>query len=366
MTLAAVARGLPRPRASPCGCTPGPVGASTHTLCGCGDPALFLWFFQWPATALAHGQNPFYSTAMFHPTGINLLAQTSVHGAQAAVGPGDLVLGPVASLNVASTWPRPSPPSPCSWSLRRWVRWTPAAFVGGLLYGFSPFVLASLEFAHLMTAALMLLPLILAVLDEILVRQRHSARGAGVAARPAVFAQFFLSSELLAIVALVAVVSLVVLVVARPAWPTGRGAAPGAARRGRPGASGWAWAPCCWPGPVWFALDGPGAPVRPGLAQHRHHRRLHPLELRVARLPEPRTTSSAALGGYEGAAGLGGLSGLGAARRAGRRHGRLLARPAAVVLRLRPGLVRRLLLGERARASGCRPGSSPTSRWSTT
>ena len=37
-------------------------GATTHTLCGCGDPALFLWFFQWPATALAHGQNPFFST----------------------------------------------------------------------------------------------------------------------------------------------------------------------------------------------------------------------------------------------------------------------------------------------------------------
>ena len=55
-------------------------GASTHTLCGCGDPALFLWFFQWPATALAHGQNPFFSTALFHPTGINLLAQTRSPG----------------------------------------------------------------------------------------------------------------------------------------------------------------------------------------------------------------------------------------------------------------------------------------------
>ena len=55
-------------------------GASTHTLCGCGDPALFLWFFQWPATALSHGQNPFFSTALFHPHGINLLAQTSVTG----------------------------------------------------------------------------------------------------------------------------------------------------------------------------------------------------------------------------------------------------------------------------------------------
>ena len=78
-------------------------GASTHTLCGCGDPALFLWFFQWPATALAHGQNPFYSTALFHPTGVNLLAQTSVTGLSLPLVPVTWIWGPVASLNVAST-----------------------------------------------------------------------------------------------------------------------------------------------------------------------------------------------------------------------------------------------------------------------
>ena len=33
-------------------------GATTHTLCGCGDPALFLWFFQWPATALGPRAEP--------------------------------------------------------------------------------------------------------------------------------------------------------------------------------------------------------------------------------------------------------------------------------------------------------------------
>ncbi len=69
-------------------------GASTHTLCGCGDPALFLWFFQWPATALAHGQNPFYSTALFHPTGVNLLAQTSVMGLSLPLVPVTWIWGP--------------------------------------------------------------------------------------------------------------------------------------------------------------------------------------------------------------------------------------------------------------------------------
>ena len=71
-------------------------GATTHTLCGCGDPALFLWFFQWPATALAHGQNPFFSTALFHPGGINLLAQTSVTGLSLPLVPVTWIWGPVA------------------------------------------------------------------------------------------------------------------------------------------------------------------------------------------------------------------------------------------------------------------------------
>src|SRR5271165_2611724 len=181
------------------------AGASTHTLCGCGDPALFLWFFQWPATALAHGENPFYSSALFHPTGVNLLAQTSVTGLSLPLVPVTWIWGPVASLNVASTITPALTAFTAFVVVRRWAPWTPAAFLGGLLYGFSPFVLSSLEFGHLMTAALMLLPLMLIVLDEILVRQHHGAIGAGLLLGLLVFAQFFLSSELLAITAVVAV-----------------------------------------------------------------------------------------------------------------------------------------------------------------
>ncbi|MGO8861369.1 MAG: hypothetical protein ACLQRH_11480 [Acidimicrobiales bacterium] len=189
-------------------------GGATHTLCGCGDPALFLWFFQAPATSVAHLQNPFYSTAMFHPVGINLLDQTSVLGITMPLIPVTWLFGPVASFNVASTLVPALTALTMFVALRRWVRWLPAAYIGGLLYGFSPFVLASLEYGHLMTAALMLLPLILAVLDEILVRQQHSARKAGVALGLLLFAQFFLSSELLAVVVLLTVFSVVVLVAA--------------------------------------------------------------------------------------------------------------------------------------------------------
>jgi hypothetical protein len=189
-------------------------GATTHTVCGCGDPALFLWFFQWPATALAHGQNPFYSTALFHPGGVNLLAQTSVMGLSVPLIPVTWIWGPVASINVAAT----ITPAICAFTafivLRRWAPWTPAAFLGGLLYGFSPFILNNLQFVHMMMAALMLLPLVLGVLDEILVRQRHNAVTAGALLGLLFFGQFFLSSELLVIMGLVIVVGILVLVAA--------------------------------------------------------------------------------------------------------------------------------------------------------
>jgi dolichyl-phosphate beta-glucosyltransferase len=231
-------------------------GATTHTLCGCGDPALFLWFFQWPATALAHGHNPFYSTAMFHPGGINLLAQTSVMGLSLPLVPVTWIWGPVASLNVASTLTPALTAFFAFVVIRRWAPWTPGAFVGGLLYGFSPFVLTSLEFGHLMTAALMLLPLILAVLDEILIRQRHSTLWSGVAFGLLVFGQLFMSSEVLAICALLVVVCVIVLVVAALILQPSelRRRAPHAAK-GLAVGVGVSAVLLAWP--AWFALDGP-------------------------------------------------------------------------------------------------------------
>jgi hypothetical protein len=232
------------------------AGATTHTLCGCGDPALFLWFFQWPATALAHGHNPFYSTALFHPTGVNLLSQTSVMGESLPLVPVTWIWGPVASLNVAATVTPALTAFFAFLVLRRWAPWTPAAFLGGLLYGFSPFVLTSLQFAHMMTAALMLIPLVVAVLDDILIRQRHRPGRAGVALGVLLLGQFFLSTELLVVVVLVAVVAVAVVVAA--GWLSDpaevRRRAPHAVR-GLAVGVGTGLVLLAWP--VWFALEGP-------------------------------------------------------------------------------------------------------------
>jgi hypothetical protein len=229
---------------------------TTATTCGCGDSALFLWFLEWPAYALAHGHNPFFSTALFHPGGINLLANTSVLAIGIPLAPVTWLFGPVATLNVASTLGPALSALAMFWLLRRWVRWTPAAMVGGLVFGFSPFVVVNLAGAHLMTGVLVLLPLMVACLDELLVRQRRSAAKVGAVLGLLVSLQFFLGTEVLTIVVLFIAAGLALLV-AYAALGHRDELAARAPHAGRGLVAAAAVALVLLAYPVWFALDGP-------------------------------------------------------------------------------------------------------------
>ncbi len=104
---------------------------SSTTTCGCGDAARFLWFFSWPAYALGHGQSLLWSQWLFHPTGINLLDDTSVLALGILLAPLTLAAGPVVSMNVALTLAPALSALAMFVLLRRWVAWPPAAFLGG-------------------------------------------------------------------------------------------------------------------------------------------------------------------------------------------------------------------------------------------
>jgi len=228
---------------------------SATAPCGCGDPAMTTWFLAWPAAALQHGWSPFFSSAMFHPLGINLLANTGTFALGLPLAPVTWVFGPVATLNVlASLAPALSALAMC-WLLRRWVTWMPAAFAGGLLYGFSPFVVDNLAMSHLMISWLVVPPLIVACLDELLVRRRHSPANVGLVLGVLVVVQFFVSTEVLAILAIVALAALAVLGVAGVlgARSSVRARALDAAK-GLGTAAGVVVAALAYP--TWFALDG--------------------------------------------------------------------------------------------------------------
>jgi hypothetical protein len=189
---------------------------STHpagvAACACNDPSLFVWFLEWPAYAIAHGHNPFYSSAIFYPNGINLLSNTGVLALGVPLAPVTWLFGPVATLNVASTLGPALSALSMFWLLSRWTKWAPAAFIGGLVFGFSPFALVNLAVAHLNTEVLVLVPLMVAGLEEILVRQTRRPVVVGGALGVLVTLQFLLSTEILAIVFTCALVATVMLV----------------------------------------------------------------------------------------------------------------------------------------------------------
>jgi hypothetical protein len=175
------------------------------TTCGCGDAALTLWVIKWPAYALSHGLNPFYSSKLFYPHGINMVPNSLALGM--ATAPVTWAFGPVASLNLIDLVSPPLSALAMFWLLRRWTSWTAAAFIGGLFFGFSPFVLVSLALGHPNFGLLAPIPLIVGCLDELFVRHRRSPVLVGTALGILTVVQFFVSVEVLALLVLFAVLS---------------------------------------------------------------------------------------------------------------------------------------------------------------
>jgi hypothetical protein len=185
---------------------------SSIMTCGCVDAGREVWYLEWVAYAIVHAHNLWYSQWVFYPNGVNVLADTSVSILGIVMTPITLIFGPVASMNLLSTVTPVLTALSMFWLLRRWVQWAPAAFVGGLLYGFSSFVVVQLTLGWLNIAFLALLPLMVGCLDELLIRQRRSPITVGIGLGVLVAAQFFVSSEMLLLCAIAGVIAVALLV----------------------------------------------------------------------------------------------------------------------------------------------------------
>ena len=230
-----------------------PASAMT---CGCGDPPSFVWFLAWPVYAIGHWQSLFLGTQAHVPGGINLLDNTSMLGLGLPLAPLTWVFGPIASLNVALTAAPTLTALSAYGAVRRGLRLSwPAAFLAGLLFGFSPFMMRNEAANHLQTSFLALLPLIFWCCYELAVTQRGKWRHWGLGLGLLIAAQFFIGSDLLTITVLTA------------AFTLGLAALAALSRRGTLTAK----LPFAWRGfllagvtggallayPLWFALAGP-------------------------------------------------------------------------------------------------------------
>jgi hypothetical protein len=125
-----------------------------------------------------------------------------------------LTVGPVASYNLILWLAFPLSATAMFLVLRRWTDSTTAAFVGGLLYGFSAYIVGQ-GFGHAMLSFVPLPPLFFYQLHKLLVRQSGNPYREGVLLGVIAIAQYFISEEILATTIIFAIFGIVILVAGR-------------------------------------------------------------------------------------------------------------------------------------------------------
>ncbi|HEV2361890.1 MAG TPA: hypothetical protein VGS21_09335, partial [Acidimicrobiales bacterium] len=142
-----------------------------HSLpvCNCADYAKMTSYLAWTPFALLHGQNIFFTNYQDYPYGVNLAGNTNIPLLGILMAPVTLTAGPIAAMNLVAHIGVASSAASAYFVLRRYVSYWPAAFTGGLLYGFSPYVMAHAH-GHPNLIFVPLLPVLVLLADEVLIR----------------------------------------------------------------------------------------------------------------------------------------------------------------------------------------------------
>lgn len=177
-----------------------------------GDPLQMVWFLAWTPFALIHGHDPFFTSAIDFPSGANLASNTSVPLLGVIGAPVTLLLNPIATFNVLLRLAPAAGAISIYFVLGRWCRSRFARVVGGLIFGFGPYVATHVRSeGHLNLVFLPIVPLLLGCFDAAFCDERRSAVRVGVLTGVLAACQLLVSPEVLSDAGLVAVTALVVL-----------------------------------------------------------------------------------------------------------------------------------------------------------
>ena len=117
----------------------GSAGPSQIAGNGLTDMVVQIWWLAWAAHAFPHVHTLFAGQGQNYPYGQNF----GVNGSMVALGvffaPVTKLFGPVVTFNILLRLAVAASAASMCFVLRRWISWWPAAFLGGLLYGFSAY-----------------------------------------------------------------------------------------------------------------------------------------------------------------------------------------------------------------------------------
>ncbi len=186
--------------------------SNTIQTAGGSDVQEEVWFLAQTPWAIIHGVNPFANTWLNAPTGLNLMDNTTMPLLGILGTPITLIFGPIATFNVLLDLGLCVSAEAFFLAARRHVTWTPAAFIGGLLYGFSPYAVA-VGTGHLFLLFSAVPPLVLLVVDRFVRSPGSPPHRAGLALGLCLLAQLYISSEAFASMIIIGSIALAVATV---------------------------------------------------------------------------------------------------------------------------------------------------------
>lgn len=185
---------------------------ATTVLSHEGDVAQQTWLLAWPAHALRHLVDPFFTKRAFAGSGgVNLLDNPASFSLGLLLAPVTLAIGVTASVNLGLLL-CPVLTGMAMWVLLRELgaSW-PWRIAGALAWGVSPFEVENLQVAHLNLTILVFPPLAAALAHRLVAgtpgRPLTSPRSIGLAAGVLVVVQFFTGQEVLVLTAAAAVLA---------------------------------------------------------------------------------------------------------------------------------------------------------------
>ena len=174
-----------------------------------GDLSTGAWFLEWICYALVHLHNPLVTDWGNYPYGVNGVTNLSMPLLGVLGTPVTLAFGAFVTTTLFFTLAFPLSSLSAYVLISRWVRWRPAAFGGGLLYGFSPY-LAAQGGSHLNLVFVPLPPLIFLVLGQIAAGRARRAWVCGTILAVLCVAQFLISAEILVSTVIVGAIGLLI------------------------------------------------------------------------------------------------------------------------------------------------------------
>jgi hypothetical protein len=181
---------------------------------GPGDAQLFMWMLGWVPYSIGHGLNPLFTDYLIYPSGANLFWTLIPILPGVVLAPVMAWLGPVAAYNLAITLALAGSAWCAYYAINAFVKDRLGSFLGGWLFGFSPYMLAH-ALGHINLVICMTPPLAMLLLAELLVWQRRGAWIPGLVLGLLGSAQLLTTPEILFTTGFIGGIGVVVLALMR-------------------------------------------------------------------------------------------------------------------------------------------------------